>query len=75
MKFFQTTLLGPDLIPTSMMNDMVHLSQEGPKYHTIVLDTIHEAFASGNMHTINQKKVSKYFNTQHGKTPEEKLSR
>ena len=72
--FYRQTLLGRGPIPDPVMNDMVNLSQQVSDCHTIVSNTIHDAIASGDMKSKKEKKVKKHFNTQHGKTPEKKLS-
>lgn len=75
MHFYRNCLLHRCSVPDPVMYDMVHLSQEENWHrHTLVLNMIHEAIASGQMKSHNRQKVSKYLNTQHGKTPEEKLS-
>ncbi|CAG8137183.1 unnamed protein product [Penicillium salamii] len=74
MDFYRTSMLGQHCVSNLVLNDMVRLSQEGPDVSTIVLNTVNEALNSGNMKTHNRRKVNKYFNTQHGKTPKEKLS-
>ncbi|CAG8087292.1 unnamed protein product [Penicillium olsonii] len=74
VEFYRKSLLTHRNMPDRVMMDMVSLSQRGPDFHTIIFNTINDALASGNMKMINRRKVNKYFNTQHGKTPEEKLS-
>lgn len=74
MQFYRNCLLHHCSVPDPVMYDMVHLSQaKGSHPHALVLNMIHQIIASGQMKPHNQRKVSKYFNTQHG-TPEEKLS-
>ncbi|CAG8886076.1 unnamed protein product [Penicillium egyptiacum] len=75
MEFYRNCLLHRRTIPDLVMYDLVHLSQDHTSdYHTLVSNTIHEAIASGKMKPHNRGKVSKYFNTQPGKTAGEKLS-
>lgn len=75
MEFYRNCLLHRRLIPDLVMYDLVHLSQDQTlDYHTLVSNTIHETIASGKMKLHNRGKISKYFNTQAGKTAGEKLS-
>ncbi|KAJ6157176.1 Winged helix-turn-helix transcription repressor DNA-binding [Penicillium chrysogenum] len=75
MEFYRNCLLDHRGIPDLVMYDLVHLSQDHTSdYHTLVSNTIHEAIASGKMKPRNRGKISKYFNTQPGKTAAEKLS-
>lgn len=75
MEFYRNCLLDHRGIPDLVMYDLVHLSQDHTSdYHTLVSNTIHEAIASGKMRPRNRGKISKYFNTQPGKTAAEKLS-
>ncbi|KAJ5794281.1 Winged helix-turn-helix transcription repressor DNA-binding [Penicillium paradoxum] len=74
MQFYRNCLLHRCSVPDSVMCDMYHLSQEeSSHHHTLVLNMIRGTIASGQMKSYNQRKASKYFNTQHG-TPGEKLS-
>ena len=75
MEFYRNCLLHRRPIPDLVMYDMVHLSQDQiSDYHTLVSNTIHETIASGKMSSNNRLRISKYFNTQPGKTAGEKLS-
>ncbi|KAJ5688123.1 hypothetical protein N7536_010742 [Penicillium majusculum] len=75
MEFYRNCLLHRRPIPDLVMYDMVHLSQDQiSDYHTLVSNTIHETIASGKMNSNNRLRISKYFNTQPGKTVGEKLS-
>lgn len=75
MEFYRNCLLHRRPIPDLVMYDMVHLSQDQiSDYHTLVSNTIHETIASGKMNSNNRLRISKYFNTQPGKTAGEKLS-
>ncbi|KAJ5383154.1 Winged helix-turn-helix transcription repressor DNA-binding [Penicillium concentricum] len=75
MEFYRNCLLHRRLNPDLVMYDLVHLSQDRTShYHTLVSNTIHETIASGKMKLHNRGKISKYFNTQHGKKAREKLS-
>jgi la-related protein 1 len=75
MEFYRNCLLHHRNIPDLVMYDLVHLSQDHTSdYHTLVSNTVHEAIASGKMKARNRGMISKYFNTQPGKTAGEKLS-
>lgn len=75
MEFYRKCLLHRRPIPDLVMYDMVHLSQDQTSdYHNLVSNTIHETIASGKMSSNNRLRISKYFNTQPGKTAGEKLS-
>ncbi|KAJ5185723.1 Winged helix-turn-helix transcription repressor DNA-binding [Penicillium cf. griseofulvum] len=75
MEFYRNCLLHRRPIPDLVMYDLVNLSQDQTShYHTLVSNTIHETIASGKMTSKNRGKISKYFNTQHGKKAREKLS-
>ncbi|CAI7609937.1 unnamed protein product [Penicillium glandicola] len=75
MEFYRNCLLDRRLIPELVMNDLVHLSQDQTSdFHALISNTIHEAISSGKMRPSNRGRISKYFNTQHGKTAGEKLS-
>lgn len=75
MEFYRNCLLHRRPIPDLVMYDMVHLSQDQTSdYHNLVSNTIHETIASGKMNSNNRLRISKYFNTQPGKTAGEKLS-
>ncbi|KAJ6190338.1 Winged helix-turn-helix transcription repressor DNA-binding [Penicillium mononematosum] len=75
VEFYRNCLLHHRNIPDIVMYDLIHLSQDHTSdYHTLVSNTIHEAIASGKMKVRNRGKISKYFNTQPGKTAGEKLS-
>ncbi|KAJ5926454.1 hypothetical protein N7516_008227 [Penicillium verrucosum] len=75
MEFYRNCLLHRRPIPDLVMYDMVHLSQDqASDYRTLLSNTIHETIASGKMSSNNRLRISKYFNTQPGKTAGEKLS-
>lgn len=75
MEFYRNCLLHRRPIPDLVMYDMVHLSQDQTSdYRTLLSNTIHETIASGKMSSNNRLRISKYFNTQPGKTVGEKLS-
>ncbi|KAJ5562117.1 Winged helix-turn-helix transcription repressor DNA-binding [Penicillium sp. DV-2018c] len=75
MRFYRDCLLHQHSIPSPVIRDMVGFSkQPSLPYHTLAFNMIHETLASGSMKPHNQRKVSNYFNTQRGLTPEEKLS-
>ncbi|CAG7939727.1 unnamed protein product [Penicillium nalgiovense] len=75
MEFYRNCLLHYRVIPDLVMYDLAYLSQDhASEYHTLVSNTVHEAIASGKMKSRNRGKISKYFNTQPGKTAGEKLS-
>lgn len=75
MEFYRNCLLHRRHIPDLVLYDMVYLSQgQTSDYHTLVSNTIHETIASGKMKLHNWGRISKYFDTQLGKTAGEKLS-
>ncbi|OQE38067.1 hypothetical protein PENCOP_c009G01417 [Penicillium coprophilum] len=74
MEFYRKCLLHRRPIPDLVMYDLVHLSQDQMHHHTLVSNMIQETIASGKMKLHNRGKISKYFNTQHGKKAREKLS-
>ncbi|KAJ5951207.1 Winged helix-turn-helix transcription repressor DNA-binding [Penicillium vulpinum] len=76
MEFYRNCLLHPRPIPDLVMYDLVHLSRaHASQYHTFVSNTIHETIASGKMKSHNRGRISKYFNTQHGKMAGGKMAR
>jgi la-related protein 1 len=67
MRFYRNCLLHRRSVPCPVMYDMVRFSKPpNLPYHTLAFNMIYETLASGAMKSHNQRKVSNYFNTQHG---------